>query len=265
MSRDEIISKEGGIKKPSLFWFATEGHRALMEFGAFLPYRYLKRAERNGDGHPILVIPGFMASDMSTAPLRSFLENLGYATYGWGVGRNYANEDYLDLLIEKVEDLYLTHRTQVSLIGWSLGGVFAREIAKEKENIVRQVITMGSPFNGITKPNNAVWLYEWLTDGRGTEDVDPELLASLPLPAPVPTTAIYSKEDGVVPWEVCIEEKEDELHQNIQVRGSHLGLGVNPKVLDIISDRLTYRKSNWSWYKRRPPVTNKEESILNVA
>jgi len=228
------------IKRPSIFWLATEAHRALFELGTYVPYSLLNRAGisgKNGDGHPVLVLPGFMAT-----------RHLGYTPYGWGAGRNYANEEYLDLLIEKVEDIYLQHRTKVSLIGWSLGGVFAREIAKEKPNLIRQIITLGSPFAGVTKPNNAMWIYEWLTDGRGTDDVDPDLLAGIPNPAPVPTTAIYSKEDGVVPWETCIEQKEDEWHQNIQVRGSHLGLGVNPSVLMIIKDRLILQQENWEYF-----------------
>lgn len=232
------------IKKPSLWLLATEGHRALFELGTYYPYKFLK-TDKSGDGHPVLVLPGFMATDISTAPLRSFLKRLGYEPYGWGEGRNYANAEYLEHLIEKVEDIFLTHRAKVSLIGWSLGGVFAREIAKRKPNLIRQVITLGSPFNGITEPNNAMWLYELLTDGRGTEDVDPDLLKGLPDPAPVPTTAIYSKEDGVVPWKTCLESFEDELHQNIQVRGSHLGLGVNPAVLEVIKDRLQLTAKDW--------------------
>jgi len=225
------------IKKPSLWLLATEGHRALLEFSTFYPYKFLKK-EKSGDGHPVLVLPGFMATDFSTAPLRSFLKQLGYQPYGWGEGRNYANAEYLDHLIEKVEDIFLTHRCKVSIIGWSLGGVFAREIAKRKPNLI-------SPFNGITEPNNAMWLYELLTDGRGTEDVDQDLLKGLPDPAAVPTTAIYTKEDGVVPWKTCLELVEDEIHQNIQVRGSHLGLGVNPAVLEIIKDRLKLTEEDW--------------------
>ncbi len=244
MVETEDISSSG-IKKPSLFWLATEGHRALFEFGTFFPYKLFSKNSKSGDGHPVLVLPGFMATDVSTSPLRTFIKKIGYTSYGWGAGRNYANEVYLDMLLEKVEDIFLTHRTKVSIIGWSLGGVFAREIGKRKPNLIRQIITLGSPFAGVTEPNNAMWLYELLTDGRGTEDVDPELLRGIPDPAPVPTTAIYSKEDGVVPWETCMEAIEDDLHQNIQVRGSHLGLGVNPSVMEIIKDRLQLDESNW--------------------
>ncbi len=245
------------IKKPSLWLLATEGHRALFELGTYFPYKLLRNSNKSGDGHPVLVLPGFMATDVSTAPLRSFIKKLGYSPYGWGAGRNYANEEYLEHLIDKVEDIYLTNRAKVSIIGWSLGGVFAREIAKRKPNLIRQIITLGSPFNGITKPNNAMWLYELITDGRGTEDVDTELLKDLPKPAAVPTTAIYSKEDGVVPWETCLEDVEDELHQNIQVRGSHLGLGVNPAVLEVIKDRLMLTEKNWEHFEPSNVIEDK--------
>ena len=239
------------VKKPSIFWLVTEGHRALFEWGTYYPYKFLSSKCDTADGHPVLVLPGFMASDLSTGPLRNFLSKLGYIPYGWGLGRNTANELHLDLLIEKIEDIFLSHRTKVSIIGWSLGGVFAREIAKRKPNLVRQIITLGSPFGGVVQPNNALWLYEMLTDGRGTEDVNDELLLQVPVPAPVPTTAIFSKEDGIVSWKVCMEEVEDEIHQNIQVRGSHLGLGVNPVVLEIIMDRLQYQQENWKKYEEK--------------
>lgn len=258
MVETEEISSSG-ISKPSLFWLATEGHRALFELSTFFPYKLFRKSDKSGDGHPVLVLPGFMATDVSTSPLRSFLKNLGYTPYGWGAGRNYANEEYLDLLLERVEDIYLTHRTKVSIIGWSLGGVFAREIGKRKANLIRQIITLGSPFGGVTEPNNAMWLYELLTDGRGTEDVDSELLRGIPDPAPVPTTAIYSKQDGVVPWETCMEAVEDDIHQNIQVRGSHLGLGVNPAVLEIIKDRLQLDENNWAHFE---PANKLEDKLF---
>ena len=88
-------------------------------------------------------------------------------------------------------------------------------------------------------------MYDIITKGEGTARIDPELIADLPMPAPVPTTAIYSKEDGIVPWQVCLEEYETAIHQNIQVRGSHLGMGVNPSILYIIADRLQYHEENW--------------------
>jgi len=237
------------IKKPSLFWLATEIGRAVTELGISIPYRKFFHKKYEGDGHPVLVLPGFMASDMSTKPLRKFIKKLGYSAFGWDLGRNYAELRTLQILMDKLEEIYEEHGEEVTLIGWSLGGVYARQIAKAKPKMVRQVITLGSPFRGITEPNNATWIYNMISNGKRVVDLDAELLADLPKPAPVPTTAIYTKEDGVVPWEVCMEEEETWMHQNIQVRGSHLGLGVNPSVLNIVADRLLYTQENWEHFE----------------
>ena len=233
------------IEKPSLLWLLTEGGRAIFEYSTFWPYNFFKKVENTGDGHPVLVLPGFMATDMSTKPLRRFIDKLGYSSYSWDLGRNYGNEAYLDLLTESVEELYNEHNQKVSIIGWSLGGVYARQIAKRSPHMVRQVITLGSPFRGVDLPNHAHWVYKFITNGKTTKDVDPMIINDLPNPAPVPTTAIYTKEDGVVPWQACMEKQESAIHQNVQVRGSHFGLGVNPTVLEIIADRLVYAEHNW--------------------
>ena len=237
------------IKKPSLFWLATEIGRAVTELGVSIPYRKFFHNNYQGDGHSVLVLPGFMATDMSTKPLRKFIKKLGYSAYGWDLGRNYAELRTLDILKDKLEEIYEEHGEEVALIGWSLGVVYSRQIAKAKPEVVRQIITLGSPFRGITEPNNATWIYNMISSGKRVVDLDPELLADLPKPAPVPTTAIYTKEDGVVPWEVCMEKEETWMHQNIQVRGSHLGLGVNPSVLNIVADRLLYSQEDWEHFE----------------
>ncbi len=261
------------IKKPSLFWLLTESGRAILEYGTFLPYNALKKESIESDRHPVMVLPGFMATDYSTAPLRKFINKLGYEAVGWGEGRNYARENYLGKLLNKLENQYLESGQEISLIGWSLGGIFARQLAKERPDLVRQVITLGSPFGGVSLPNNAVWIYRLLTKGKITNKADQALLDDIPKPAPVPTTAIYTKEDGVVPWEVCLEKVTDEWHQNIQVRGSHLGLGVNPAVMRIIEDRLKYGKENWTHFSTDsyvqdllfyPSLRNQEESPENI-
>lgn len=251
-----MFGKEKKVKKPSLFWLATEIGRAATELGMSIPYRSFYKPEVMGDGHPVLVLPGFMASDASTGVLRKFINKIGYTAYAWELGRNYAKLQFLDILIERVEELYEEHGEPVSVIGWSLGGVYARQIAKERPHMVRQVITLGSPFRGITEPNNASWLYNRLPGAKRVVEIDPELMADLPKPAPVPTTAIYTKEDGVVPWEVCLEAEEDYYHQNIQVRGSHFGLGVNPTVLNIIADRLQYAEEYWEHFRPRNLVND---------
>jgi len=232
--------------KPAWFWFATEAGRAAAELGMSFPFRMCYKTNIEGDGHPVLVLPGFMASDFSTGPLRAFINKIGYTSYAWDLGRNFAKVSFIEDLAAKLIQLHEKHGQQVSIIGWSLGGVYARQLAKLHPELVRQVITLGSPFRGITKFNNASWIYNLIPGNKRVVDLDPLLLADLPLPAPVPTTAIYSKEDGIVPWRKCKEKVEDHLHQNIQVRGSHLGLGVNLSVFDIISDRLQYSSPDWT-------------------
>jgi len=238
------------IKRPSLALGLTEGLRAILDLGFYMPFRFLKKHEANGDGHPVLILPGFLATDLSTIPLRSYIHDLGYKVYGWGEGRNFAHSDYIALLNEKLNRIHQIHKKEITIIGWSLGGIYARQLAKSDPKLVRQIILMGSPFKGVNIANNANWMFELLKKSKITPELDQDLLYDIPLPAPVPTTAVYTKEDGVVPWKLCMEE-EDNWHQNIQVRGSHLGLGVNPLVLRIIADRLSFEKSNWSYFETK--------------
>ena len=241
-------------KRPSLFWLFTEGGRAMAEWGLSIPFRKLTNYENSGDGHPVLVIPGFMASDTSTKTLRCFLEEAGYAAHGWDLGRNLGKAEFLTALGNQLDELYALYGQKVSIIGWSLGGVFARQIAKRDPEKVRQVITLGSPFKGISQPNNVAWIYNILKGTKRVADITEELRQDLPNPAPVPTTAIYTKQDGIVPWQLCLEDEETAIHQNIEVRGSHLGLGHNPAVLRIIFDRLQYSAADWVHFQPSNPV-----------
>ena len=234
--------------RPSLFLCFTEVGRALTELGISYPIQSLRKKESNGDGHPVMILPGFMSTKSSTGILRDYIEKSGYAVYDWGVGRNLGKIEYMDVLLKSIDDIYAKHNQKVSLIGWSLGGLFARELAKARPHLIRQVITMGSPFRDITQPNNVSWIYELISGGKKVKDTDMVVLHNLPFPAPVPTTAIYSKEDGIVPWRACLED-EDALHQNVQVHGSHIGLGVNQSVLWLITDRLKYSQKNWRHFK----------------
>lgn len=246
------------MSKPSLFWLSTEIGRAFTEYGLSFPFRKFSANDQVGDGHPVLVLPGFMASDRSTIALRNFIEKSGYQAIAWELGRNRGEVEILDLLFLKLEEIYEETGRKISIVGWSLGGVLARQLAKGKPHLVRQVITLGSPFRDIAAPNNASWVYNLISGGKRVVDLDPELLKDLPKPAPVPTTAIYSKEDGVVSWQVCVEAKETAIHQNIQVRGSHIGLGFNAAVLKIIANRLQFSEENWIPFKPK----NKVEDLL---
>jgi len=129
---------------------------------------------------------------------------------------NFGNLKDVEELANKIENVFKEKNQKISLIGWSLGGVYARQIAKRYPEKIRQVITLCSPFAGADEPNNAEWLFSLVHGGTKIKDLDPNWLASLPTPATVPTTALYSKTDGVVPWQVCMEEVEDAIHQFIK-------------------------------------------------
>jgi hypothetical protein len=239
------------LKRPSLLWLMSEPGRAILELGITLPFTNLFTQKKTGDGHPVMVLPGFMSNGASTTLLRKFIGNLGYDVYDWGLGRNVGKLDFMVLLLERIDEIYQKTGQQISLVGWSLGGIYARQVAKERPDIIRQVITLGTPFGGLAEPNNAEWIYRLINGGKKVKEVNSSFLADLPQPTPVPTTSIYSKEDGIVPWELCIEKVEDKIHQNIQVRGSHIGMGINTSVLSIISDRLKMTKENWGKFKSK--------------
>jgi pimeloyl-ACP methyl ester carboxylesterase len=255
MSRAVPILK---LPKPSLVHMFGEG-RSLIELGMtgmFMPF--LLRAPK-GDNHPVMVLPGFLASDASTKPIRTFLDVKGYQTYGWGLGRNLGTEIVggknvlSDALLDRVIELSLRHDKKVSLIGWSLGGILAREIARLLPDHVRQVITLGSPFNG---PGGSVSLVTKLFSMINGDIVskNPQVMVDMLKPPPVPTSAIYSRTDGVAHWQACMNTSIDfaDEAENIEVKGSHLGLGHNRQVLWIVANRLAQNEGEWLPYEQTP-------------
>lgn len=241
------------IKRPSDMLLFLET-RTILEIGAYFVTVPLLRSLNTfprGDGHPVLVLPGFVASDLSTTILRNFLSDLGYEAYPWRLGRNLADFDQVEgLILERVKWLYKKYDRKVSLVGWSLGGVYAREIARSLPEMVRQVITMGSPFAGIGKESNASWLYEMIY-GKKVQDIPEDVINRVLEPPPVPMTSIYTRTDGIVDWRSCIERKTGPITENIEVLGSHCGLGHNPMVLMHIAERLAQEEGNWKPYKEK--------------
>jgi len=234
------------MRPPSALLFLSEA-RAFYEFGAFLGAYPWLRMLASGDGHPVMVLPGFVASDASTQPLRGFLRDRGYASHGWELGRNLGLRPALDeQKLARLHQLRRRYGRKISLIGWSLGGVFARELAKRAPDDVRQVITLGSPFKGNGRANRASGLYEILA-GHTVEEARARI--DLEKPPPVPTTAIYSRTDGIVHWECCVEE-ESPIAESIEIRSSHFGLGHHPAALYVIADRLAQPEGTWTPFDR---------------
>lgn len=239
---------ERTARPPSLFWLLTEG-RAVFELGAFVYLRLLMRYLPKGDGHPVIVLPGFVASDASTRPLRGVLKDLGYPAYGWGLGRNLKFDDEREAAMAALVDrVYGEHGRKVSIIGWSLGGVFARELAKMAPEKVRGVISLGSPITQHRDYSNARTLFEAINGAPETRRA--AQLAQLNIAPPVPTTSIFSKSDGIVAWRGSIQHPENGHDQieNIEAPASHFGLGVNPLVIYIIADRLAQPDGAWKHF-----------------
>lgn len=231
--REEDVS----IAAPSKLLLALEG-RALAEFGSMmLTLPWLRKLPR-GDGHPVILIPGFGTTDGSMQPMRRLLQILGYKVHGWDQGRNLGmRKGMREKLAAHLQDVYTRHDDRkVSLIGWSLGGVFAREMARAQPDLVRRVITLGSPINGHPSANNVEGLFRF-ANRKNPPKLDWDGFQRRRIPPPVPCTAIYSKTDGVVAWQCSLEEPAPNT-ENVEVFSSHFGLGVNPLVLKTIAGRL---------------------------
>ena len=186
-----------------------------------------------GAGRPVMVIPGFLASDYSTVILRSTLEAAGYRAYGWGLGLNMgARNDLLDR-IEAQLDRAQEHGP-VSLVGWSLGGLYARELAKRRPAKVARVVTLGSPFSGDIRANNAWRLYEMLNDHK----VDrPPLKVRIADKPPVPTIALWSRKDGIVA-PACARGQPHECDRSIELDCSHMGFMSAACAMQAVLDAL---------------------------
>ena len=215
--------------------------RAPWEFGAVLPaWPVLQRAPL-GDGHTVIVFPGLTAGDATTLPLRRYLESRNYAARGWGQGLNLGpREGVLENAKRQLQQAADASGGKVSLVGWSLGGIYARELAKEMPDLVRCVVTLGTPFAGPPTSTNAWRIYQ-LASGR---DIAREAEHyNLPEAPPVPTTSIYSRTDGVVAWRGSIQAPaaHNPHTENIEVVASHFGIGLNPSAWWALADRLGQR------------------------
>ena len=210
--------------------------RAPLEAAALVPaWPFLLRAPR-GDGHHVVAIPPFGVGDSFTAVLRRYLSQLGYHVHRWSRSEILALHRLSTVALKRLDEITAVAGGPVSMIGHSLGGIYAREIARAAPDHVRRVITVGSPFGGDLK-SNVVWpLYESIT-GTRIKGIPPEVLARVNDPLPVPSTAIFTRTDGVVAWHSCIDEEAPEA-ENVKVPGSHIGLLHNPAALYVIADRL---------------------------
>jgi pimeloyl-ACP methyl ester carboxylesterase len=210
---------------------------APLEIAKFLWTVKRLRDLPRGDGHAVMLIPGFGVTDGMLRPLATAIEQLGYSVHGWGEGRNLGMRPRIKQnLAQRLNALYERHDGPVSLIGWSLGGVFARELARAQPALVRRVFTLGSPINGHPAANNMNTLFRLANRGKPVK-LDMEGFQRRKLAPPVPCTAVYSKTDGIVAWRACLEEPAKNT-ENVEVTGSHFSLPFNVQVVRVVAERL---------------------------
>ncbi len=228
-------------RSPGVLLMLLEGRAPVELLSLVASWPWMRKLPR-GDGHPVLVFPGMGANDATTVPLRHLLKKLGYVTHAWGQGLNLGpRPGVLERSADDIRALADKHGQPVSLIGWSLGGIYARELAKLHPDLARCVITLGTPFTGHPRATNAWRIYELLSGNKvGNGDV----MEQIRVAPPVPTTSIFSRSDGIVAWRCSLNEPSP-LAENIEVPASHVGLGMNPLALYAVADRLAQPIGAW--------------------
>lgn len=240
-----------GDTAPSHMMYFTEPARAFYDYTLLTYAMPMLTLLPRGDAHPVLVLPRLHGGDVSTATLRTVLKGLGYRTFGWQLGSNIGPTSKVVHGIRARLD-YLANRYQqpVTLIGWSLGGIYARQLARRTPDAVRQVITLSSPIrlarHDQSRANRLFHLY-------AHQHIEP---LNLPLerddgPLPVPATSIYTPLDGIVAWRTCLDEPSPR-SENVAVLASHLGIANHPAALWAIADRLAQPADQWTPFQ--PPA-----------
>ncbi|HEY8358221.1 MAG TPA: alpha/beta hydrolase [Ramlibacter sp.] len=233
---------------PSFALLATEPFRAALDF---FSAKLGQPPRVRGDGHPVVIYPGLGAGAMNTSQLRGYLRACNFAVNDWGMGVNRGPDGpmqpWVGLLAQRVRELHAQSGRKVSLLGWSLGGIYAREVAKLCPGSVRQVITLATPFRSMGFGNHAGTIFRML--GGDTSQLTPELQAHLSRRPPVPVTSIYSRSDGMVSWSGCLETPAADT-ENVEVDASHLGMPTHAEVLRVVADRLAQPEGKWRAYAR---------------
>lgn len=246
---DNVPRMTHSYQAPARALFATELSRAGLDLAVLLATWPLLATARRGDGHPVLVLPGLLTGDPSTVLLRKVLGALGHNVSGWSLGTNRGPTTHVvQELRSALERLHRDSGQRVSLVGWSLGGLYAQELARASPGSVRRLITLGTPVlrrSGWTQ--NVSRVADRLT-------YLPKSAALLPRPwaepgaLRVPATSVYTRTDGIVAWSTCRYAVRPR-RENVEVRGSHLGLAHNPAVLWLLADRLGQGEKRWKPFR----------------
>jgi hypothetical protein len=236
------------IRRPSMFDALGELRLPLEATFGWLgaltyPWPHVDPSQRK----VVMLIPGFMASDMTLAPLANFCRWLGHAAEFGGIWSNSrCPRETMTQLSSRLERIYNRHQSPVVIIGQSLGGVYAREIARANPELVERVISLGSPIRTARHSANmavqavarSIAALRGKSEGCLSETCKCGMILSDDAPIGTPVTLVYSRTDGIVHWESCIDNSESELVENVEVMGTHVGMGINPDVYRVIADRL---------------------------
>lgn len=243
----DVVLGGTNASAPSWLLSLVELPRALSEAGALIPAKRLLQGLPSGDGHTVMTLPGFLASGRSMRTMRRYLSNWQYDARSWKCGRNLGlpkERDIEQQLDRRLRKLYRKTGRPVSLVGWSLGGLFARELARRHPHRVRCVIMLGSPI-GTPKATNAWRLFEAISELSVEDEAILERIDRLREPIDgVPMTAVYSLTDAIVSSDIA-RLPPGEGVENIGVPASHLGMGFNPAILYLIADRLRQPEGRW--------------------
>lgn len=246
-----------GANPPSVLLTALEFPRWIGEYATSRAIDTVSPASTVGEGRPVLVLPGFGASDFVTGRLRGHLRQRGFRVHGWQLGRNVGLTDRLvDGLIERFVEIADGHNEPVSIVGWSFGGLLARRLAHEHPDLVRQIICLGSPWRAEGERTRATAMFERSRVRHGLSDQARDIVDQLRQPVPVPTTAIWSRSDGVTSWHGCSVDETTipAIAENIEVQSSHAGMVASPLVLAAVVNRLLQDPEDWQPFEWRQVI-----------
>jgi pimeloyl-ACP methyl ester carboxylesterase len=210
--------------------FVIEFPRLLLRF----PFLF---TQPRGKREPVLIFPPHGTGDGSTTLLKAYLRLLGYRARGWGLGRNRGNvTELLPRALKRVASFAKRSNQKVTLIGWSFGGYLARELARERPDLISRVITLGTPVIGGPKYTALSEIYR--KRGMDIEAIATEIdFRNQAAPLETPVVAIYSRIDALVAWQACIDHQTPNV-EHVEVRSTHYGFGFSPEVYRIIAQRL---------------------------
>jgi len=225
------------LRPPRRWELVREARVVLERLALRLQTGRLLAAAPRGSGEPVVVVPGFATDDSWTARLRRFLAAIGYDAAGWGLGRNRGNVAKLvPALVERVEALAGERGAPLKLIGWSLGGYLAREAVRERPGLVERVITLGAPVVG--GPSYTASAPGYLRRGYDLDEIKAAVVERERRPITVPVFAVFSRSDGVVAWQACIDTFANPRVEHVELDSSHLGLVGSPRAFELVAELL---------------------------